>query len=307
MSCSSPLYKWNKYTSSYSRIPCGYCMACRIDRRNYYQDRFEYDFYKTFKGVGTFGCITYDDNHIPLNVYGDMWSLRKKDVQNFWKRVRSYIRYHKINNRYINPNFKHYTVGEYSPVDFRPHYHFIAVGLDYAAALDIYERCWRSSVVIDSRPILQGGMSYVLKYLEKQQHGLQAVKQYDDNGLERPFLISSHCVGQHLFDNMNLDNATYHWNGRDVPLPRFVRNRLRLRVKPSLSSRVKDFAASNNMSYDDADFYLRDAKERSLARRQFARSPDSDVDINPRVSRTRIAFERPNVVDGSHIKGIIQY
>ena len=197
MACSSPLYRFNDYTQSLSRIPCGWCMNCRVDRRTYFQDKIEYEYFKNFNGVGTFGCITYDDCHIPLGLFGDKPTLIKKDMQKFWKRVRRYINYHKINNEFINPNFKHFTVGEYSD-GCRPHYHFIAVGLDFQVAEELYRKCWKMADIIDSRPILDGGIPYVLKYIDKQQHGEQ-LEIYADEGIEPPFMINSHQVGFGLY------------------------------------------------------------------------------------------------------------
>lgn len=271
MSCSNPFYKWNVYTKSWSRIPCGWCMACRVDRRTYFQDRFEYDLYKKFDGVGTFGCITYDDFHLPSNNFGDMWSLSKSDVQKFWKRVRAYISYHKINNALIRKDFKHFTVGEYSPTDFRPHYHFIAVGLDFAAALPIFEKCWKNAVIFDSRPILRGGMSYVLKYIDKQRHKEQ-LEDYIDNGLEPPFMISSHSVGNGLYSSENVDfkNQTYKWNGFNRPLPPRVKAFFNMLPRPfSLKDDVKYFAEKTGMAYYEADKYIRAARERRLEHRSW--------------------------------------
>lgn len=293
MACSSPLYRFNPYINAFSRIPCGWCMSCRVDRRSYFQDRIEYALYKDFNGYGTFGCITYDDYHIPLGQFNDLWTLRKKHVQDFWKRVRSYMSYHKINSHLLNRKFKHFTVGEYSPDDFRPHYHFIAVGLDYETALDLYEKCWDKSVIIDSRPIKVGGISYVLKYIEKQLHGQQAVETYDDNGIERPFMVNSHNVGNGLYckDNVNFETQTYRWNGRNVPLPPWVKARYGLLPLPfKKNALISQFAKENDMSYNDADYYFRSVRDKSMLAR--ARNRNELVD-EIQYSRTDINLEIP--------------
>ena len=260
MACSNPFYRYNKYSGSYSRIPCGWCISCRIDKRTYFQDRFEFDFFKKFNCVGTFGCITYDDNHLPFGFFDDLPSLRKKHMVDFWKRVRSYMSYHKIDNNLLRKDFKHYTVGEYSD-DGRPHYHFIAIGLDYRLAEDLYSKCWDKSVIIDSRPILNGGMSYVLKYLDKQEHG-DLLDKYFDAGIEPPFLINSHKVGDGLYrkENLDLTTMTYHWDNKNRPIPPRIRNILNLDLVPFKNIKVRNFLSKNGGDYDSADKYIRQSR-----------------------------------------------
>ena len=79
---------------------------------------------------------TYDDEHavrLARNVDDRIvLTVRKKDVQNFFKRVRSYIKYHKIDDPRCQKDFKVIWCSEYGDKRQRPHFHFIAFGLDFA-------------------------------------------------------------------------------------------------------------------------------------------------------------------------------
>lgn len=255
LACSNPFYRYNKLTGAYSRIPCGWCMSCRIDRRNYYRDKFEYAFHKEYDCVGSFTCVTYDDNHIPLNSNG-VPTLRKQDSINFIKRLRSYINYHNLDSPVIRKDFKFFCAGEYGGQFDRPHCHFIFVGLDFAYADEVIRACWKNGVIIDNKPILAGGINYVMKYLDKQQHGHELDKYFDAD-IEPPYSHCSHAFAQGLYDVG--DSDTYYWRGVNRPLPIFIKNRRLIRPKKLLSQKVFDFARANHLTYDEADYYLRSA------------------------------------------------
>lgn len=255
MACSNPFYRYNKITNSYARIPCGWCMSCRIDKRNYYRDKFEYCLRKEFNSVGSFTCITYDDNHLPLNFDGTIPTLKKSDSVNFIKRVRSYLKYHKIDSPFLKQGFKFFCAGEYGDLG-RPHMHYIFCGLDYTCVNELFRSCWKNGVIIDNRPILDGGINYVMKYMDKQQHGSE-LDEYYDNGVEPPFMHCSHSLAKGLYDT---DEDYYEWRNKKRPLPIWVRNSRFIKPDTKPSDFVLQFAEKNNMSYDDADYYLRRSK-----------------------------------------------
>lgn len=268
VACSKPLYRYIRHNglSYYARVPCGWCMSCRIDKRNYYRDMFEYSFNKVFGGVGAFVCLTYDDNHIPMSPDGLVPTLRKKDTINFIKRLRSYIRYHKLDSPFISKRFRFFCAGEYGSDLHRPHYHFLFTGLDFSVLSNLLQKCWHNGVIQTCGPILRGGINYTMKYMDKQLFG-DELDLYYDQGIEPPFFHCSHSVAPDLFKyNINLKNGTYKWRGKDRPLPSYVKNRLLIASDFSERDYIKDFALKNNMSYDDADLYLRRSKELALER-----------------------------------------
>lgn len=260
MACSQPFYRYNETTHSFVRIPCGWCMSCRIDRRNYFSDRFEYSFYKEFNGIGSFTTITYDDNHIPLSADGKSFTLKKSDSIKFLKRIRSYMNYHKINNPFLNSKFKFFCAGEYGESTNRPHLHFLFCGLDYSAIDEVIKPCWKNGIIVDNGPILPGGIKYVMKYLDKQQHG-EALDKYLDLGIEPPFIHCSHKMAKGLYDT---NEPFYEWHGKKRPLPIWIRNKRLIPSQSPIKQYILEYAHKHNMTYDEADYVLRRDKDSSI-------------------------------------------
>lgn len=275
MACFNPFSIYLPSSRSYASVPCGWCMGCRIDRRQYFQDKFEYSFHKDFNSVGSFSTITYDDNHLPLNKFG-IPTLRKRSVVLFLKRLRRYIDYHKLSSPLVNPHFKYFAVGEYGAT-CRPHYHFIFCGLDYSTLPLLVSQVWKEGGIQDHGPILPGGIRYVLKYMDKQLHGPQLDK-YLDNDLEPPFFLSSHRVGPGLYSPSNCVGNFYMWHNKKRPLPIWVRNKRFLFSESPVSSRVSDFSVSSSMSYDESELYLRSSYVNQVQSKvHFNNEPVSDV------------------------------
>lgn len=136
MSCFHPIDAWRmdnetklnftnnpktrKHIIEHLRVPCGKCIGCMLDRANEWATRC----YCETKGwkYNCFITLTYDDEHLPKNK-----SLNKKDLQDFWKRLRYYFEGKETwvnpqNGRVENP-IRYYVCGEYGPKTHRPHYH----------------------------------------------------------------------------------------------------------------------------------------------------------------------------------------
>ena len=107
-------------------IPCGKCIECQLAyARQWAVDCMLEKFYWPDNECW-FLTITYDDEHLPTAQYetedGKIYkgiSLRKKDIQDFWKRLR---KHYKCKCKYL-------VVGEYGSETQRPHYHAIVFGL----------------------------------------------------------------------------------------------------------------------------------------------------------------------------------
>lgn len=237
MSCFQP-WTINVRGRSYP-VPCGYCLNCRVDRRNLWQDRCNYELMR-FK-VGSFVTLTYDDIHIVPNLVlqsdgGFAATLNYSDVRKFIQRLRKYIKYHnKIWSPFIFPNFTYLFVGEYGEngtVFDRPHYHLLFFGLDFQYSKDLIEKEW-SKGLVDVKPILDGGIKYVLKYMDKQVKGFDAFMKYDMNFLERPKQFQSLGFGRGLYfkdyEDVRNNNFTYPVNNLGVrrPIPSYFKNKFR--------------------------------------------------------------------------------
>lgn len=225
MACANPfLMQINK--KKY-KIPCGWCMACRIDKANQWRDRI---LFECQKKPATFVTLTYDDEHINTNE-----SLEKQEAINFIKRFRENTRRHGRKE-----NFKYYLVGEYGDRFGRPHYHAILMNISCFTYADEIEKAWGKGQIKTS-PAKTGSIGYVLKYIQKQAHQEQAEEIYDKQGLERPFAIMSKGIGREYLekhmDEMSELNG-YYYKGKIRPLPQYYKNIMRLGEKKDNTKKI---------------------------------------------------------------------
>ncbi len=136
MSCFHPINCWRqdddtklafadnpkrrKHFTEQLRVPCGKCIGCLLDKANDWATRC----YCEIQGWedNCFITLTYNDKHIPKNR-----DLIKKDLQDFWKRLRYYYQGKQTwvnpqNGKVENP-IRYFACGEYGPRTMRPHYH----------------------------------------------------------------------------------------------------------------------------------------------------------------------------------------
>lgn len=102
MQCVSPYFSMKS-----GSVPCGVCMACRINRTEEWATRIEHEMH------GKDSCF------ITLTYGVDPETLNKKHLQDFLKRLRYHLGDKKI---------KYYGCGEYGDLNGRPHYHLIIIG-----------------------------------------------------------------------------------------------------------------------------------------------------------------------------------
>lgn len=260
MACAhpQPLAKISKRFIPFSvldcYVPCGMCLNCRVDKQNELTHRCEYEFINY--NCGAFVTCTYDDYHISKDlVYNSSGKLQatlnKSDAINFLKRLRQNISRHLPNDILSNHKFKYLVVGEYGgdgQIFDRPHFHFLFFGLDFAYCKKEFEKSWNGNGEIKVLPILNGGITYVLKYLDKQLFGKLAQNKYEDNGLTRPFQNHSMGLGSKLFqsqiDYAKTHDGCYHWKGKDIPMPMYFKNRFLI---PKMNRLKKESFQINNI------------------------------------------------------------
>lgn len=97
-------------------IPCGKCLACRVNNAAQWATRAMHE--SQFVSSGSFITLTYNPDNCPAD-----YSLVKKDLQDFMKRLR--IRLHRHNLGSIRAFF---ACGEYGTKKGRPHYHLLLLG-----------------------------------------------------------------------------------------------------------------------------------------------------------------------------------
>lgn len=237
----------------YTQIPCRYCLNCRVDRRNELADRAQFEYCKHL--VGSFVTFTYDDYHLmsecPIGQNGSsdelIFSLNYDHVRKFIDRLRVKVRRANAKEQAKNPSvpfrnvlmqddFSYLYVGEYGKkgeLFDRPHFHVLFFGLDFAACKKLFYDEWKKGF-IDSLPILDGGINYVLKYMDKQLFGFLAQEQYDFKGLARPKCVHSNRFGYGLFlEPSRLKDIREHdftypvAHNKRRPVPQYVQSIIR--------------------------------------------------------------------------------
>lgn len=99
------------------KVPCGKCVACKLERSRQWAMRLLHE--ASCHASSLFVTLTYDDAHLPPGE-----TLVKRDLQLFFKRLR----------KACGP-CRYYAVGEYGSRTFRPHYHALLFGVDFADAV----------------------------------------------------------------------------------------------------------------------------------------------------------------------------
>lgn len=196
-------------------VPCGRCLGCRTMRVSEWSTRLECEL--DYHEDTSFLTLTYSDDYLPIG-----GSLRKKDLQNFYKRLR----------RNISPKIKHYSVGEYGDESGRPHYHCLIFGWypDDAYMVEAVPRRVSSELLEDVWPfgmvdvgiVQPESIKYVCGYVMKKLYGVKADNTYGSN--EHPFAIMSKGIGlEYAFDNKNRirKDLSVIRHGEDRGLPRY--------------------------------------------------------------------------------------
>lgn len=196
MNCVSPLDITVKRFSSYSwkehyKVPCGNCINCLIRKQSALEFLAKKELLDVYKnGLGaSFVTLTYDDSHIPCNDKG-FTTLRKKDVQLFYKNMRRQMEYHNCKTP-----FKYIMCGEYGDSFGRPHYHIVFLGLSDVLVQKFTKKLWKHGLC-DIGPLSAGGLRYVCKYMTKQHPSKDIKIMREKFGVENPFICHSFGLGK---------------------------------------------------------------------------------------------------------------
>lgn len=228
-------------------LPCGHCKGCKIARSREWAFRIMSEL-DTYNGVGCFITLTYSDDNIPEN-----GTLRKKDYQDFMKRLRAY---------YSDIKLKYYMCGEYGDKFGRPHYHAILFGLNWFD----FKRFWPygyvkiGSVTFDSA-------RYVSGYIDKK-YGVKKNKEvYENFGLIPPYQAQSQGLGLRWAQAHpeKLEHLTL--KGKPVGVPRyFVKKGLAETSSDGLLKHCEMFRKwkeTNDGTFQDFEKYLESCGKQS--------------------------------------------
>lgn len=184
-------------------IPCGRCINCRLNYAKVWSQRcmlesksWEHNWFVT---------LTYDDDHLPVNIDYDTGELLSatlvpSDVRDFLKRLREHFR-----DKYNHTSLRFYMAGEYGGTTARPHYHIILFNCPLDD-LKIYSRSplgdlYYNSDLINAKwakghcvigEVTPESAAYTARYCQKK-----ATKQvdYDALGIHKEYVNMSRRPG----------------------------------------------------------------------------------------------------------------
>lgn len=257
--CLDPKRIYNPYLKDFLIVPCGHCRACQSAKGSRYKLQIQLEA-KTHRYC-IFGTLTYANTYIPrlslvpyidkllgvvngyqmyeketgeyvdflsapsydvepllekLHLFGDIPYLRKRDLQLFFKRLRKNL------SKFSDAKIRYFAMGEYGPVHFRPHYHFLLFfdALEFAQAsshrlgefpdwtwydsenkasasdlLSVVEYCIRSSWKF-GRVDAQYSQGDAAQYVSAYVSGTGTLPKVYQVSSTRPFSIHSRFLGQ---------------------------------------------------------------------------------------------------------------
>lgn len=161
-------------------VPCGQCIGCKLDRSLEWATRISHE--ASLHSKSSFVTLTYEDLHLPSHN-----SLRKKDVQDFLKRLRFFS----------DHPLRYYLCGEYGSETQRPHYHICLFGEDFSHDRVPYKttpdgfQLWNSPSLSDRwgfghcviGDLTFETAAYTARYVTKKISGEKAASHY---GLREP-------------------------------------------------------------------------------------------------------------------------
>ena len=229
-------------------VPCEKCVVCQNKRRDAWAARLELE---ARCHVSTwFVTLTYNEESLPP-------FLVKKDLQNFFKRLRKKIK------------CRHFSCGEYGSRHERPHYHsiiFFDTQLTKDQCYDLVSRSWNYGFVMVDEATFNR-MRYVAKYTVK------SILDIPEN-VPKPFAQMSRRPG--IASSWFESNIQYFHeflvleSGQHEPLPRYFLNKLDPLEVIQIKRHNREFAESQP-EIPDSEKQLRAINLERRLRRQYIR------------------------------------
>jgi len=200
MACYEPLNLLIK--KSYTLIPCGRCIGCRLENRRQWAVRACLEA-KTHE-ENIFATLTYSDENLHFG-YAHA-TLVEKHLVDFWKRLRqAVLRHPEQFTKESEDEFRYLASGEYGDESNRPHYHALIFGLDfkdkkisgkegnnYLYHSDHLDHIWGHGYCTIGN-VSYSSASYVAKYTMKNDSYHKEL--WDALGVERQFIRMSRRKG----------------------------------------------------------------------------------------------------------------
>lgn len=158
----------------YIPVPCGKCIACRVNRSEVLAGEIQREYELSVKsGLNCFFVtLTYSDDYLP-----EGGSLVVKDVQNFNKRIRKYV-----------SQYRFFACGEYGSKRGRPHYHLCCfVNASENEFMEALGKSWTFGFY-DCKLMHRNSPKYISKYVVKFDS-----REFPDK--VKPFILRSQHFG----------------------------------------------------------------------------------------------------------------
>lgn len=206
-------------------VPCGCCVNCKKQRAREWSLRIQHEKLRTNYSI--FATLTYGPDRVPKD-YG----LRKKHLQNFFKRLRK---------NFENTRIKYYACGEYGDRFARPHYHIILLvyetDREYEEWIPLFDNKGRKiqkGIIEDTwgmghvqaSYLTEGRILYTVSYVDKK---IMNYRQIDIGKKQPPFKLSSNGFGRaYVEDNraVLLKDKAIKDRGKLIGLPRYYKKKL---------------------------------------------------------------------------------
>lgn len=214
--------------------PCGQCPNCRKSKMLEWIMRATHEL-KTHDNIGTFWTFTYNKQNLPKEGWAGIQikkrcrkdargNLRKKDMQDFLKRIRIYLwRKYKQKIRIIG-------CAEYGEQYWRPHYHIFIFGQNNITVEKMTEIWGKGFVYFDGKNASNKAIQYITGYIKKKVINRYTKKaEYYDKGRIPPYQFASKGIGkQWALNNIDyiisnqLKIATHYGNNTiEMNCPRY--------------------------------------------------------------------------------------
>ena len=229
-------------------LPCGHCTGCKMQNASSWANRMEMEL--PYHETAWFITFTYDDEHVPWSynqglgvnkrtgeIEIENLTLNYEDMQKFWKRLRRYLEYHKLNTGKL----MYFQAGEYGGKTHRPHYHAIVYDLPIEQKdLKVYKKrngsvyynvdwltkLWGMGHIVIA-PAEWKAMAYTARYTTKKIYGHDAKRYYEELGVlpERCMMSKNPAIGMQYYedhkDEIYQKDEIQLKNGKQCKPPRY--------------------------------------------------------------------------------------
>lgn len=237
MQCLTPItLKNEKGLERFRVVPCGKCYVCLQKRRNDWIFRINQELKVSTSAF--FITLTYDDLYIPIDENNN-FTVSKKDVQLFMKRLRKKIQPYKV---------RYFVVSEYGGLTKRPHYHMILFNFPHKEFFvnDVVCTSWKNGFVSVAK-VNPARIAYVTKYCMQFDSLPEYLKPNFMLCSRRP-AIGSNYLSENVkkYHREKLDSSV-SYNGFKFRMPRYYQDKifdddakLLLKIKGHVYSKLSD-------------------------------------------------------------------